>query len=452
MDPSITQNYLIQNFLYKNFNIIIYDDLKRVFVDTEKISMISEVVEVDIKNIDRKWDFYNNYKFYYLALYQDIKSLYILQKYKKIQKNFDGNLSMVVETKENQSILSNIFLDDENNLIQKLTSPIKKNDKIYGVALITSTLNKLDKNDGINSFNLINLYFVMIIIMFFSSLFFSRSIVYPIKLLSKITKIERDKSSSIKKTIHYPSRQDEIGQLSDDIKSMSNDLKRRIEEMEQFSADVSHELKNPISALRSSRDLLSMDNLNDKDKKILMNNMNNDIIRMNVLINDISNYTLTQVEISKEITSAINLNSFLNEFNNSYFNKNFAIEVMSEHKNIVIVINQNKFLQVLHNLIDNAYSFSTNKKKFLINIKKDSQSCLIHFVDDGLGINMDYKEKIFERFYTDRVEDRENHTGLGLSISRNIIESFNGSLKLIKNRYSGFEGACFEIKLPLKDL
>ena len=95
-----------------------------------------------------------------------------------------------------------------------------------------------------------------------------------------------------------------------------------------------------------------------------------------------------------------------------------------------------------------------SESKILINITTNYnyQLCYIDIVDQGSGISLKYKEKIFERFYTDRAQFRNEHTGLGLSISRSIIESFDGSINLSKSSYPGFYGACFEIKLPLKDV
>ena len=88
----------------------------------------------------------------------------------------------------------------------------------------------------------------------------------------------------------------------------------------------------------------------------------------------------------------------------------------------------------------------------MIFVKIEDKNCIIDFVDQGPGISLEYKDKIFERFYTDRDQNKKIHSGLGLSISKNIIESFGGSIRLIKCSHVGFEGACFEIKLPLKDL
>ena len=81
----------------------------------------------------------------------------------------------------------------------------------------------------------------------------------------------------------------------------------------------------------------------------------------------------------------------------------------------------------------------------------DKKNAQIKIYDQGSGIDFAYKNKIFERFYTDRKGDRKSHSGLGLSISKSIIESFGGKINLKKNTYEDFEGACFEIKLPLKE-
>ena len=251
--------------------------------------------------------------------------------------------------------------------------------------------------------------------------------------------------------IYYPDRKDEIGTLSNDIKSMSDDLKKRIKEIEEFALDVSHELKNPLTSLKSSSDLLKKNNLEQSNRNILIKNLGIDIDRMNILISDISNYSLTQVEISEEIFEEIELIAFLNDFKKSLSSNSCSLIIKNIEKKINLRINKNKFLQVLFNLLDNSLTFSKEHSKILIFIKILEKNCIIHFVDQGCGIPLNYKIKIFDRFYTDRDHDKNSHSGLGLSISKRIIESFGGSIKLIKSTHLGFEGACFEIKLPLKE-
>ena len=188
-----------------------------------------------------------------------------------------------------------------------------------------------------------------------------------------------------------------------------------------------------------------------KKTDLLVKNMGEDIDRMNILISDISNYTLTQVEISEATLEKVEIISFLNKFKDSLVNKKYDLKIESQQEEIYIEINKNKFLQVINNLIDNSLSYIKIKSKLLINIKEEGQYCVFNYVDQGPGISLDYKDKIFERFYTDRKNDRKSHSGLGLSISKNVIESFGGTINLKKNIYKGFEGACFEIKLPLKE-
>ena len=458
LDPSITQKYLIQNFLDEDFTVIIYDKLERLFADTEnmyKSSEVIEVIEIDPKERLRNLSFYTQYKNFYLDFYKNVQFYFIKKKYQYFTNEFTNNdyinQNIFEETVENELLVSKLYFDIENNLIQKLSSIIVKENITYGVILITSILNQDNRDQGVNSFNLINLYFIIIFIMFLSSLFFSRSIVFPIKLLSKITQIERNKSSLNKQIIHYPNRGDEIGILGNDIKNMSEDLKKRIKEIEEFAADVSHELKNPLSNLKSSSDLLAKNKIDQKNKELLLKNMSNDVDRMNILISDISNYTITQVQISEELFEKINLSDFLNEFLNSLSEKKSLIKIQLTQNNIFINVNKNKFIQVLHNLLDNSFSYGEINSKILIDVVKDKQQCFIYFIDQGPGISLNYGEKIFQRFYTDRDNLRNHHTGLGLTIARNIINSFGGSLQLVKKTYSGFDGACFEINLPLKD-
>lgn len=449
LEPTITQKYVIQNYLDENFIVKIYDESWIVYVDTEEMYLSSYVIELDIENFPENRNFFNVYKNLYLNLFQKIHDFFIKIKLQSFFIDFRGDVFVVQETIKKQLSSSNIYLDSENNITQIISKPIVKNSSVYGVVLIKSILNQEANNISIISFNLINLYFVIILIMFLSSLFFSRSLISPIKLLSRITRFEREKSNK-KNNLEYPKRKDEIGILGKDISSMSDDLKKRINEIESFASDVSHELKNPLSSLKSSSELLIQNNISEGSKNLLIRNMTKDIERMNILISDISNYTLTQVEIDEEIFEKFDVIVFVEDFIKSLPHNNIKIDFKSNNAPAYIVANKNKLAQVFYNIIHNSFSYSPSKSKILINTIIQDENIIFHIVDQGIGVPLDFKEKIFDRFYTDRLKDKDKHTGLGLSISRKIIESFKGSINLIENHYEIYQGACFEIKLPLK--
>ena len=449
LEPTITQKYVIQNYLDENFIVKIYDESWIVYVDTEEMYLSSYVMELDIENFPENRNFFNVYKNLYLNLFQNIHDFFIKIKLQSFFIDFRGDIFVVQETIKKQLSSSNIYLDSENNITQIISKPIVKNSSVYGVVLIKSILNQDENHISIISFNLINLYFIIILIMFLVSLFFSRSLISPIKLLSRITRSEREKSNK-KNNLEYPRRKDEIGILGKDISSMSDDLKKRINEIESFASDVSHELKNPLSSLKSSSELLIQNKITEDSKNLLIKNMTKDIERMNILISDISNYTLTQVEIDEEIFEKFDVIVIVEDFIKSLPHNNIKIDFKSNNAPAYIVANKNKLAQVFYNIIHNSFSYSPSKSKILINTIIQDENIIFHIVDQGIGVPLDFKEKIFDRFYTDRLKDKDKHTGLGLSISRKIIESFKGSINLIENHYEIYQGACFEIKLPLK--
>ena len=449
LEPTITQKYVIQNYLDENFIVKIYDESWIVYVDTEEMYLSNDVMELDIENFPENRNFFNVYKNLYLNLFQNIHDFFIKIKLQSFFIDFRGDIFVVQETIKKQLSSSNIYLDSENNITQIISKPIVKNSSVYGVVLIKSILNQDENHISIISFNLINLYFIIILIMFLTSLFFSRSLISPIKLLSRITRSEREKFNK-KNNLEYPRRKDEIGILGKDISSMSDDLKKRINEIESFASDVSHELKNPLSSLKSSSELLIQNKITEDSKNLLIKNMTKDIERMNILISDISNYTLTQVEIDEEIFEKFDVIVIVEDFIKSLPHNNIKIDFKSNNAPAYIVANKNKLAQVFYNIIHNSFSYSPSKSKILINTIIQDENIIFHIVDQGIGVPLDFKEKIFDRFYTDRLKDKDKHTGLGLSISRKIIESFKGSINLIENHYEIYQGACFEIKLPLK--
>jgi len=455
LDPTLTQQYIVQNYLNEDIVIKVFDDSWIKYADTLDIYKSSEdVVEVDIENKEIKSNYYTNYRDFYLGIFYKIKQFFIKKKLQPNLINYMGDVSIVKETiKKKSNGISNLYLDQENTIISILSQSIVKNQKVYGVVLVTFSVSQNNTQLALTSFNLINLYFIIIIIMFLSSIFFSRSLVAPIKLLSRITRSEREKLSNNHIDNLYPRRKDEIGVLGNDIRSMSEDLKKRIAEIESFAADVSHELKNPLSSINSSNELLYLNKISDKQKFLLLKNMKQDIERMNILITDISSYTLTQVEIEEEVFEKFDFIFFLNEFLKLYLNnkQKIIIDFNCESLSAIILANKNKLAQVLHNIIDNSLSYAPFESNIFIKQKIVDKDLIINIVDQGNGIPIKLAEKIFDRFYTDRSKDGDKHSGLGLSIARKIIETFGGSIILTKSSYPSHQGACFEIKLPLKD-
>ena len=168
---------------------------------------------------------------------------------------------------------------------------------------------------------------------------------------------------------------------------------------------------------------------------------------MNKLISDISNFSRIMSEIENENFEIIDINNFFKKFKKNYLgnSKKIKLKFDLDIKKSEVLVNEDKFLQVILNLIDNSISICKNNTK----IKLNKNNICIKIYDQGPGVRLDDKNRIFERFYTDRDELREEHSGLGLSICREIVKSFNGNIELTKSDNLDFRGACFMITLPL---
>ncbi len=473
LDPTLTQKYLLENYLHGIHKVKIYDDSWIRYADTEDIFISEDVVEIDnrqtLSNLDiflsrkgadedkiteNKNSLFNKYKENYLDLFNNLQKYFNNKFLSKIGVGkYKSEILLVQETIKKTANVSYLYKDENQDTVLVSSAPIIKNDNTYGVAIVSGVLKSENNEVGLISFNLINLFIIIILIMFFLSLLFSQSIVSPIKILSKILRSERDKSNQKNNKFTYPERNDEIGILSDDIRGMSEDLKNRISEIEGFAADVSHELKNPLASLKSSNELLVENKISNEKKYLLLKNMQKDIDRMNILITDISRYTLTQVEIDEELFYSFDVIEFLKDFLEPYFTnpKNIKINFEFEKKTPMINANKNKLAQVFSNLIDNSLSYSPQNSEILIEQKTTDKDVIISFIDQGPGINSRLKNKIFERFYKDREVNQDKHSGLGLSIAKKIIDSFSGSLKLNNVKSEKYFGACFSIILPLID-
>ena len=454
LEPKITQEFILNNYLNSDFTIKIYNDDWIRLVDTLDLYELSVVQEIDLKEEDSKsnnLNIFDNFSQKYLSLFSSYYDYLNKRNFQNLITNVKAEISYVKESIKDQTIKEYIVQDEEKNIFLYLTSPIINNNKVYGVIILNYLITNQASDLGFISLNIFIFFIFFVLIMIFLSLIFSRSLVSPIKKLSRLTILERERVD--KNKIIYPQRNDEIGVLSKEIQNMSQELKAQIIQLEKFSADVSHELKNPLTSLQSAVELIGKNNISEINKKLLIQNIQNDLKRMNQIITDISNFTRLKAEIELEKNEYIGLNSFLDEIPIIFSNNTDEIElILEKHKeNLEIVANKSKLIQVFINLIENSISLSLKKSKILIKLNKiDNNKVEIKVYDQGMGIDYKDSEKIFERFYSDRQENLKNHTGLGLSIAREIITHMNGQLVLGKSDNSQYSGACFLITLPIK--
>lgn len=257
----------------------------------------------------------------------------------------------------------------------------------------------------------------------------------------------------------YKDRKDEIGTLSVALKEMTKALADRLDNIEKFAGDVSHELKNPLSSMRSATETLKKyDSRNspDPDREKLMKILMHDIERMNRLITDISRSSRLDVALEREGRSVVDLKALLQDIITlqSQFNDTVRIESAFLHDgDLTIRGNKDRMAQVLQNLIDNAVTFSNQGDCIKVTATTDKGWIVIRIEDSGPGIPDDKLEAIFDRFYSERPghEDYGEHSGLGLAIARQIVQAHKGDIRaenIREENDTAPKGARFIVRLP----
>jgi two-component system sensor histidine kinase ChvG len=255
------------------------------------------------------------------------------------------------------------------------------------------------------------------------------------------------------------SRKDEIGALARSLESMTETLWRRMEEIDRFAADVSHEIKNPLTSIRSALETLPMVR-DDAARERLMNVVAQDVRRLDRLITDISNASRLDAELSRDTPRRVELAVLLEDIVSLYQQSHMPGQAGVVFRSTLpagarVSGREGPLGQVFRNLIDNARSFSPEDGEVRVTLGPSGQPGLpiaILIDDDGPGIPEDNLETIFQRFYTSRPKGARfgQNSGLGLSISRQIIEAHDGKI-WAENRKDGegrVIGARFVIHLP----
>ena len=291
------------------------------------------------------------------------------------------------------------------------------------------------------------------IVIFVFSFVLNRYFLKPIKNLVTYTKIIKEKSKKKTNIKELKSRNDELGTLSNSLDDMTNELQKRISHAENFSTDLVHEIRNPLTSLKSASEILQ--ETEDYEQRIkLIDILNHDVQRIERLITDYSQILKDEVALSKEKMKKIDLReiakSVVDDFNNIYETKK-SIQIILNDSNSQeeYFINgiENRIEQIIANLLDNSISFSENNKKIYVNVSKnENDKIILKVIDEGKGFKETNTKRIYDRFYSNRPDNFGEHSGLGLNIVKNLVDLHGGTIYASNNITK--KGANVEIAFP----
>jgi two-component system, OmpR family, sensor histidine kinase ChvG len=430
-------------FLFQNLDrVILFDNQFNLVGDTDTL-------DLDPRSFSKRLD----------IIQQEILD-------KKISKNIIEKKNLNKEkTNSLKDILSNYsrsknfgkpYTFTQEGYNQFLLTTIKNvtlNGRNIGYLAIMENAN--DIRSAINerkTFILRTAIFIVIVILIFSFVL-NRYFLKPIKNLVTYTKIIKEKSRKKTNIDELKNRNDELGLLSTSLDDMTLELQKRIAHAENFSTDLVHEIRNPLTSLKSASEILH--ETEDSSQRIkLIDILNHDIQRIERLITDYSQMLKDEVALSKEKMKKIDLKliakSVVDDFNNIYVTRRKIKITLIDNLNLnEYLINgiENRIEQIIANLLDNSISFSEDNKKISVEISRDNEKkTILKVIDEGKGFKEKNTNKIFNRFYSNRPDNFGEHSGLGLNIVKNLVELHGATIHASNN--SKQKGAKVEIIFP----
>ncbi len=343
--------------------------------------------------------------------------------------------------------------------VVSVSIPIKRVKAVLGV--LTLERGDVDKIVEAQRMAMVPFILVALGVTFLSSIVLHFLITRPIQRLSTAADSVRMNQTRAISLPDLEERKDEIGGLARSLESMTDTLWRRMEEIDRFAADVSHEIKNPLTSIRSALETLGIVH-DDTAKDRLMNVLNQDVRRLDRLITDISNASRLDAELSRDVPKSIDVGALMEDIVGVYTNGLAPGGVGVTYRRQLLPAlarvsgREGPLGQVFRNVIDNARSFSPPDGTVRVALSPSQNEpglpLLITVEDDGPGIPEENLETIFQRFYTSRPKGTGfgKNSGLGLSISRQIIEAHHGRIwaENRKDDTGRVVGAKFSILLP----
>jgi len=341
--------------------------------------------------------------------------------------------------------------------VVSVSLPIRHVQQVLGV--LTLEASDVDQILGAQRRALVPFALVALGVNLFASLLLHLFVARPVMRLSAAAdqvRLQRARAISLP---DLEDRKDEIGDLARSLETMTRTLSDRMDAIEAFAADVSHEIKNPLTSIRSA--LETLDLVKDQDKRDRLTTvLQQDVRRLDRLITDISNASRLDAELSRDRPRPVDLGVLLTDIVGVYETTSKPGEApvtlgLAVDAAARVMGRDGPLGQVFRNLIDNARSFSPEGATVRVSVRRDDADALplhVCIEDDGPGIPPENLETVFERFYTSRPRGAAfgSNSGLGLSIVRQIVEAHGGTVTATNrtDASGAVQGARFEVALP----
>ena len=354
---------------------------------------------------------------------------------------------------------SGVRIAPDGHLLMNAAVPVQRYKQVLGALMLTRD------NRGIAAalrdvrYDMMTITVAALCITVLLSLYLAGTITQPIVRLARAAddvRLAREDRPAIP---DLGRRGDEIGDLGQSLRSMTDALWQRLNTIESFAADVAHELKNPLTSLRSAIEVAARPDLEPARRAKLMEIVLDDINRMNRLISDISDASRLDAELMRGEVKPVDLQSLLSDMVRHYAvtaaeKSGVAVELrLSANPPFSAHGHDGRYGQVLRNVLDNALSFSPRDSRIVVELTREARGgpFVVTVDDEGSGIPEDNLESIFRRFYSERPSEHfGKHSGLGLSICRQIMETYGGAITAANRKAADGRvlGARFTLRIP----
>ena len=432
ISPERVGRVLRQLIFPTNTRAFIYDRNGSLIIDSRDLFQPGEILQLDLPPPG------NDHAGVFKRIWNTFKTWLNrgdLPLFRMPGPNAVKDFSEVAQALAGERVSSMVRVDENSEVIVSVAVPVQNFRAIRGAMLLVTRGGDINEAVENERLAIIKVFLIATLVMVLLSVLLAGTIAGPMRRLAASAERVRRRIRSRVEIPDYTARRDEIGHLSSALRDMTDVLYSRIEAIESFAADVAHELKNPLTSLRSAVETLPLAK-SPESRERLLEVIQHDVKRLDRLISDISEASRLDAELQRHEIVPVDLTKLLTTVvtiqNEMRTDDDATVTLAFEGANLnafMVPGHDSRLGQVINNLIDNARSFSPPGGTVRVICRRLKDTVEIVVDDDGPGIQPDALERIFDRFYTDRPHQGfGQNSGLGLSISKQITEAHDGRL------------------------